>query len=309
VIGPDSTPAAGVVVSAATPRRNVVLQDYAKAIPSAHVSVTDAHGRFELWPEDGPFVITAASDAGYAIVKQTDFSPARDIHLAPWATIAGQAQFAGKSVAGQIVNIYPAGWPFAHPGDLVQTAVIQYQSAVTDSLGRFSLSRIPAGLMSVAWSDTDSNHSSFIIGDNEETQTIALSAGQAVTVNFGDAGRATRPVTGNVRMAAPAAGLTLEGGTVTARTLESSIPANAPACSCMHSVRIEKNGAFHLPGLLPGKYQLVIGSDGIVEFTVPDIPQAMRGKPLELPAIELKPIVQSPSTQPSADQHRGLRSE
>jgi hypothetical protein len=315
VMGPDGKPVMGVTVWAATPRRNVVLQSYRDARPSAYVAITDAPGRFDLWPEGERFVIAAAGDQGYAVATDFGLAGHSDIHLTAWSSIQGQVQFAGKPGIGQIVNIYPAGWPFAHLGDFVQSSVYQDQSAVTDMHGGYHFDHVPMGLISVAWSTYSSEVPHRTFGDQQETDTVRIAGGQRVTVNFGDFGRASRPVTGRIQIAPGAAGWEPGEKTIMVRTPLSSIRHDVPGWSCLHEVQLDSKGEFRFDALPAGKYELAIepefsersGHDqGTLEFTIPEIPDVLRGKPIVLPIVELKRAAPIPPTQPPDTRPRGL---
>ena len=103
---------------------------------------TDAEGRFELPPQNGDYSLAAASDAGFALIQNTDFTNDLTLTLKPWGRIEGTFSKNGHPADGQKL--------FFFAGDAsAKRNVWSQQPVPTDAQGNFAFPYVPPGIIRI----------------------------------------------------------------------------------------------------------------------------------------------------------------
>ena len=141
----DGKATAGVKVLPAALRREflqlngTVLRSQSQ---DSEILETDADGRFELPPQDGDFMLVAASDAGFAMVSGTNFINTPVVTLQPWGRVEGIMRNHGKPMAGQEVSFFASD-------AAAQVNLWGQEPVVTDAQGHFIFTHVPTGTVRI----------------------------------------------------------------------------------------------------------------------------------------------------------------
>ncbi|AMV36284.1 carboxypeptidase regulatory-like domain-containing protein [Planctomyces sp. SH-PL62] len=141
VLQPDGKPAAGAEVALGLPNVFTALEGakFGRAY-NTPVTKADADGRFFFPKPEGPFLIVAAADAGFAETNAEQFAKSTTIQLAPWGRIEGQVFLGEKPGAGERVTYQPDRSKYQSRDR--QISVSYSPEVLADPEGRFVMDKV-----------------------------------------------------------------------------------------------------------------------------------------------------------------------
>ncbi|MBC7785007.1 MAG: sigma-70 family RNA polymerase sigma factor [Burkholderiales bacterium] len=169
----------GYSVSIDTPTRDIAN------IAGAATVKTDAQGRFIFNPLEGQYSVITSCDAGLA-VSDLPLSADQTIKLQKWGTIDGVWKQNAGVAAGVNVVISVGRFGGDGAGFYVQTD----RRTRTDAQGRFTINRVPPGVVQVSREVPIATGTAFI-----SLQSVEVASGQTLTLDIGGKGR---PVIGKI---------------------------------------------------------------------------------------------------------------
>ena len=304
VLRPDGTPAPGVEVALATPDHPLVFEtgDFKFRHGSGmSIAKTGADGRFSLDRRDGPYLLAATGDDGYAQATSAAFEKSNTLSMIRWGKIRGEARIGRKPAAGELISFVRRDRNF-QPGDFDSLHHIQTR---TDERGRFVFEKVIPGPSEVARVVVTEvgNGQSLHMGCWREPVDVA--PGDIVLARIGGKGRA---VVGRIkrpdrkarlfdwRLNRPATLSTLRSG--------DPVPPGAdkdPHWADRFAASLDKDGRFRIDDVPPGRYELTVKIDpppapdarararelGRVMISV-DVPARAEDVPVDLGDIEPK---------------------
>jgi len=196
-LSPDGEPLAGADVLLATPSQMMSVSngrhsDYDKGDKRNVATVADAAGRFELPPQDEPFVLVVLHDRGHTQVTSEQFAKASAVRVAPWGRVEGVMFIDDKPADTKGVQLWITHRLRDEPGE----PRVQYGFyGNTDERGRFAFDRVPAGSYRVGSQVPLSS----VMFTSSPGVPLELKPGETARVTLGGTG--TRPVAG--RLVAP----------------------------------------------------------------------------------------------------------
>ena len=108
VLRPDGKPAAGADVALATTNHPLVFERELvrfRRNSETPLAKTGPDGRFSFDLPEGPYLLAALSDDGYAEATPAEFANSRTLTLVRWGKIRGEARIGRKQAADQIVSV------------------------------------------------------------------------------------------------------------------------------------------------------------------------------------------------------------
>ena len=275
VIGADSKPTEGAKVCLSTPLEHLYLSNGDLSRPEdTYVVKTGADGAFSFPPEATSVLIAVLHDEGYAQVTPEQLYVSRRVRLQPWGQVKGRLVHDGKSVKNYQVRLSPIR--LYNPDSPLLSA--QYYTR-TDDEGRFVFDRVTPGSVVIKsdlgpWEPselTSSQHIPLIVQPGR-TYNVALNETGRTIV-----GKAVLPPGRNREM-------TWGYGINYFIALKEGIPVpkglrhfedtwhrgwsetwtasreGQTYLDLLHKyfVKLNNDGTFHIEGVPPGKYQLVL---------------------------------------------------
>jgi RNA polymerase sigma factor (sigma-70 family) len=280
VLMPDGNPAAGVEVALCTTYVGVMVSGASFAAEpfgrtrgvngADYRRITDGQGTFSFDPKPGAHTVVAVGPAGMGQVRCFDSSKPLEIRLQAWGRVNGTIRTLDGQWANQRVI-------WSHPGNLTDWMTVFFDSkgssTLSDTTGSFTLENIPPGDGRVMI-DEGPDAPSVISGP------VRIDPGQTVQVQVGGVGRVV-----NGRLVAPVGvevrswtnqvtfaqlhvewadyhipvGLT--GNAVERWKLEFEDTREGRAWfgnQCSYQFKVEADGSFSIPEVLPGKYRLFV---------------------------------------------------
>ncbi len=295
VLRPDGRPAAGAEVALATPEHPLVF--YMEQVRFSRgngmsFAKTGPDGRFTFDAPDGPFVLAAMSDDGYAELH----GKSGILTLEAWGKVKGQAFMGRQPAANQPISISPRDYRPVENG----VNAFHGTHTRTDAQGRFVFDRVipgPSEVARVVVTDFGNGRSQHM-GCWQEP--VDVEPGETVEVRIGGKGR---PVIGRfVLKAAPGVPVDWRRNrpaTVMKRRGFNLLP--APRENDRFAASLDKDGRFRIDDVPPGDYELTITIDGppaldrpgpvtaLGRVKVPiDVPEGDADAPVDLGDIEAK---------------------
>ena len=260
VLRPDGQPAAGAEVALATRDHPLVFEmEQVRFSRSNGMSFakTGPDGRFMFDAPDGPYLLAAMSDDGYAESR----AKSGTLALQAWGKVKGLAFIGRQRAANQTINIGRRGYQ----PDLHGVNAFYGLNTRTDAQGRFLFDRVIPGASEVARVVvTDfGNGSQQHMGCWQEPVDVA--PGQTVLVHIGVRGR---PVVGRVVLPAAPGGhvdwrqnrpATIEKARV--RNPLQGLFGQDPRQYDRFAASLDKDGWFRVDDVPPGHYELTITID------------------------------------------------
>ncbi|MBI1853365.1 MAG: carboxypeptidase regulatory-like domain-containing protein [Planctomycetes bacterium] len=192
VKGPDGSPLADATVVACSFQRCSIVTDgrvsHVNDPKGGTHAVTDATGRFRLDAPDGPSIIVAFHDAGWAEARVSDIAASGIVVLRPWGRIEGTWRVGAHPAARDSICVrldhdvdFGLGW--------------ETPAATADAEGRFVIERVPPGDVHVYRSVRT------VSGKMLATQNhhVTVEPGSTTSVTVGGTGR---PIVGRLRASA-----------------------------------------------------------------------------------------------------------
>lgn len=261
---PDGKPASKTQVAVCTPDNEVVIGENGVLDSDFGCkSETDEHGEFVFQPRRDVKWIASANEQGYAEVSIDDFKRSSVITLKPWGRINGSLRIGGVPSANQLVKLVRVGslCPQFHPNRFTR---------LTDSAGRFTFERVPAGQLIIG---------RVIQTQFSHAQVIEIPPAQSAEVSLGVGGRT---VTGKIE-STDRQPLDWESGNHPAFLHVTSPPLTIPkladsvatnrwirefsdsfegrarqVCNVSYAVEFSSNNIFHVDNVPPGTYECEI---------------------------------------------------
>ena len=275
VLMPDGSPAAGVEVALCTESAGVMLNGIAfepglfgniKATQSDYRKKTDEQGLFSFAPKPGAHTVVAVSSAGLGQTRCFDFSNPLEIRLQPWGRIEGQVRTRDGNWVDRKVS-------WSRTGNLTRWMTLFYEprTAMSDSSGGFTIEQVPPGDCRVAVGSD--------IGARVFSSSIHVNPGETVQVQVGGVGRQVTgkfvaPLGVDIRSWSNQTSVhlhiewadynlpkDLSPGAAERWKLEFEDTETGQAWfrdQCAYYFKVEEDGSFTLPEVLPGKYRLFV---------------------------------------------------
>jgi 5-hydroxyisourate hydrolase-like protein (transthyretin family) len=288
VLLPDGKPAEGaeVALSRDTQEGRVTLRlgrfDRDGNFPIVR---TGPDGRFPLPPRDGPYLLIAVSDAGYADASSDEFAKSAKLVLQPWGRIEGGVRIGPRFGPDQEVTFRPIrlegkggiyGWNYNY-------------TTRTDERGRFRFDRVIPGPGTVARVVVTEFAGGMTRHSPGWPESVEVKPGETIQVTIGGKGR---PVIGR---------LVLDGTPESPVDWTRNEPAEITIPGGWLASNIDKDGRFRIEDVRAGKYELKVsvnappgprfkGSGTLIgrlqmPFTVPEMPGGRSNEPLDLGTI------------------------
>jgi hypothetical protein len=307
VLLPDGNPAAGVEVALCTAEAGVMLRgtsfepgafgNISRDEKGSYRAKTDDQGFFSLPPQPGSHTLAAVSPAGLGQVRCFDFSNPLEIRLQAWGRIEGTVRARDGQWGGRKVS-------WSHPGNLTSWRTLFYDSkgfsTVSEPDGKFCIENVPPGDCRMAVENGPGTGAVY-------SSSIQVKPGETVQVQVGGMGR---QVTGKV-IAPPGVEIRSWPNQVTAQLhiewddyhVPEGLTGNAVERwklefentevgrswfrdQYAYYFKVNEDGSFSLPEVLPGKYRLFIhvgqgylGSGSISKPSDPADPQIASAAP------------------------------
>ncbi len=161
--------------------------------PSTLLTSTTSDGHFEFAPQLGMVGVAAASSQGFAQISLNQLAANSNIVLAPYGVIKGVLNRPSAPGANEALDVQFNEPGVASVGGGVAISdhhVFVFNSATTDSNGRFEFDQVPAGTFMIS--------SQIKMGEygyrDEGLQSVTVKPGQTVTVSIKAAARQTNSV-------------------------------------------------------------------------------------------------------------------
>lgn len=294
VVLPDGKPASGVEVVLATREGPISLrQGRFEQASGAPKVTTSPDGSFTFPEPDGPFLLIALGDFGYADATPEEFARDPKLSLRPWGKIRGMVKIGSKSAPGEEMfyremNVDRRRWPYIR--DITNRA-----AAGAD--GHFTLDRVIPGRGYVARMVVVAR------GGGSATYSFAstpveVEPGATPEVQVGGVGR---PVIGRaVPPKAPDWPINWTGDWPAEAKPKLADGEKEPMFAFRHIALPDKEGRFRIEDVPPGAYTLRVplnASDGVTnarvgeataDFTVPGEPGGRSDEPLDLGDLPVK---------------------
>jgi beta-lactamase regulating signal transducer with metallopeptidase domain len=263
VLRPDGRPAAGAEVALATPAHPLVFEMQQVRFSRSNgmsFAKTGPDGRFTFDAPDGPFLLAAMSDDGYAELH----GKPGNLTLEAWGKVKGQAFIGRNPAANQPVSIGPRDY---RP---VQNGVNAFYESYTrtDAHGRFVFDRAIPGPSQVARVVV----TEFGNGSTQQMgcwqQPVDVQPGETVEVKIGGKGR---PVVGQVLLKA-APGVNVDWRRNRPATIERARGFNLLPGARQNdrfAASLDKDGRFRIDDVPPGHYELTVTIDAPPELDRP----------------------------------------
>jgi hypothetical protein len=280
VLLPDGSPAVAVEVALCTGQVGVMLKgiafepgafgNHSRSQQYDYRRKTDEHGSFSFDPKPGAHTLVAVGLAGLGQVRCFDFSEPLEIRLQPWGRIEGSVRTRDGQWADRKVK-------WRKSGEWTRWMTLFYQSegfsARSDATGKFTLEHVPPGTGLVEIDDGPGSGPIL-------SPSIQVNPGETMQVQVGGAGRR---VTG--RMVAPTGveirnwsnqvtlariqvkqdvnpfPTGLVGNAAERWKLEfadSEAGQNFSRNQYLYDFKVDGDGSFTIPEVLPGKYSLFV---------------------------------------------------
>ena len=105
------------------------------------LAITDAEGRFMLFPRKKPYGLVVVHEKGYVHVPPKEIKPGGDVVLEEWARLEGVVKAGDKPLSGIRVGIRPEDMTF----DGRNVVEWECEPVETDANGHLRIDRIPPG--------------------------------------------------------------------------------------------------------------------------------------------------------------------
>ncbi|MCX5757882.1 MAG: hypothetical protein NTU83_05135 [Candidatus Hydrogenedentes bacterium] len=271
VLAPDGTPLEGAALVAAAQGQEVVVEN--GTAPDTAPRTNDK-GIFIIPAPRPPFVLCAIHDSGFVALSIERPQDGTEMTLQPWGKVTGEVKASAFRKEGQKIAAVCA------IGDKGAT-IIGQNVAACDGNGAFTLSRVPAGGLTVGMAIEDKDIPLWL----SHAETVNLDPDKTVNVVIGGSGR---PVTGRIAQFANTVHWQCVGDAA------KDLPATAFA------VAMKQDGSFRIEALPQGNYSLeemrtakdAAETSERVHFgplTVPEIPGGRSDETLDVGVLPVMP--------------------
>jgi Carboxypeptidase regulatory-like domain len=262
VLRPDGKPAAGADVALATTNHPLVFERELVSFGRNNgmsLAKTGPDGRFSFDLPEGPYLVAALSDDGYAEATPAEFVKSRILNLVRWGKIRGEARIGRKQAADQIVSVV------RRDRNLGPAHSFHNFETQTDARGRFVFERVIPGPSEVARVVVTElgNGSSQHMGCWQEPLDIV--PGETTLARIGGKGR---PVIGRIKLPVATA-KQLDWRQNRPATLEKTGVGNLVRGGVEEDLHrfdrfaasLDKDGRFRIDDVPPGHYELSVTID------------------------------------------------
>jgi hypothetical protein len=281
VLTPDGKPAAGATVALAMVQREAVIDNgllrHADDAPPQKETDrwrwprfvrADADGRFQLPPENDPTAaVLIVHESGVREMALAEFKKSPDVALQPWGRIEGRAQWSDVLGTNRNISLSVHRDTYGYPG-----VIAQYEKTTTETDGSFIFERVLPGLVQLscptpATSDNKSGITEVNLPGMTTHLTVqpgknpALLGGQGRTVTGRLTGRESwTDVTFHFHPTAPHFGR--QGDTAMWSAWSALQKSPIGAVFFRDGLKVNADGTFEIPAVLPGSYQMFFSRGG-----------------------------------------------
>ncbi len=275
VLTPDGKLAAGATVALAMVHRDAViekglLRHADDPLPDKESDLwrwprflkTDANGQFRLPPENDPTAaILIVHESGVREMALAEFKKSPDVVLQPWGRIEGRAQWGNVTGTNRNVSLSIHRDTYGYPG-----VIAQYEKTTTGADGSFIFERVLPGLVQLSCPTPATSGSKFGITEVNLPGMIthltvkpgknpALLGGQGRTVTGRLTGRESwTDVTFHFYPTALHFGREGDNEMWSAWSALQKSPVGP--VFFRDGLKVNADGTFEMPGVLPGSYQI-----------------------------------------------------